>query len=81
ALLPLQLATWDWPGAIALPESDPVLGLTQWHVVRQWCLLGSTANAKQCSALAQGSGEFDLDLYHILSGWLHRHPEQLVEQL
>ena len=81
ALQPLQLATWDWPGAIALPESDPQRGIQQWHVVRQWCLLGSTDQPAACAALAQGSGDFDLDIYHILSGWLQRHPEQAVEPL
>jgi len=74
ALEPLQLLAWTWPGSIAIREEDAEHGLVEWHVIRFWCHLGSTSDVDALPRLAQSSADFDLDIYHLLVGWLRRHP-------
>ena len=60
----LRVSCWPYAGAIGLIERDP--DLTQIHVVRNWCYLGSAPDlpaARQLSAVATG---FDADGYRIL---------------
>ncbi len=63
-LLALQVQCWPYAGGIGLVERDG--DLTQIHVVRNWCYLGSAATpaaARKLSAVAAG---FDADGYKIL---------------
>ena len=63
----LRVNCWPYPGAIGLVErlkgSEP---MTQIHVIRNWCYLGSVENAKQAKALNSVAAGFDADGYKIL---------------
>lgn len=75
ALSQLQVNVWPWPSSIAI-EEQPVGNTTPaWHVVRQWCYLGSASSAVEAQALAQAPATFDMDNYRILNRFL-RCPEQ-----
>ncbi len=71
ALQDLQLVCWPFGGAVALVErfdGQPagLSDMTQWHVVRNWCYLGSAdslTNARRLDRLDTG---FDGDGYKIL---------------
>jgi excinuclease Cho len=63
-LLDLQLACWPYPGAIGLIEQDAQL--TQIHVVRNWCYLGSAPSAEAARPLRTLAAGFDADGYRIL---------------
>ncbi|TVP51457.1 MAG: DNA polymerase III subunit epsilon [Halomonas sp.] len=75
ALQQLQVNVWPWPGSIAIEEQP--MGNTKpiWHVVRQWCYLGSAENLTQAKQLIDTPSTFDVDSYRILNRFL-RHPEQ-----
>ena len=70
ALQTLAIQTWPYRGPIALHETatQPVPGqpLQQWHVVHNWCYLGSAATQKAATKLAQVEPSFDADGYQIL---------------
>lgn len=75
ALEALRIACWPWGSAIALverysplaaPDVDPPEALTQWHVVRNWCYLGSAATLDQARGLDRVAAGFDADGYQIL---------------
>jgi excinuclease Cho len=67
-LLALRVECWPYPGAVGLVERDEEL--TQIHVVKHWCYLGSAPNpeaARQLSQVASQVAEgFDADGYKIL---------------
>lgn len=75
ALTQLQLNVWPWPGSIAIEERSVGSTAPAWHVVRQWCYLGSAASLKKAKNLADTPASFDVDSYRILNRFL-RHPEQ-----
>lgn len=64
ALECLRVACWPYEGAIALVERHA--DLTQWHVVRNWCYLGSAPNAHEARQLDIVAVGFDADGYRIL---------------
>lgn len=67
ALTQMQVVCWPYESAIALVETCPLDDtFVQYHVVRNWCYLGSAldlAQARQLDAVAAG---FDADGYKIL---------------
>lgn len=64
ALSNLALTCWPWPGAVALAEEDGEL--RQFHVVRNWCYLGSADSLEAASRLDRVEASFDADSYKIL---------------
>lgn len=68
ALEAVRLACWPYRGAIGLVEEDgnPDVPMTQIHVVRNWCYLGSVEHVEQAHALQQVVPGFDADGYKIL---------------
>ena len=68
SLLALRVECWPYPGAVGLVERDAEL--TQIHVVKHWCYLGSAPTpeaARQLSQTAQQiAANFDADGYKIL---------------
>lgn len=82
ALEKLKIVTWPFPGPVALIEADPA-GNSDWHVLNNWCYLGTVKGAsgrravlkKQAQALldaAPGKPLFDRDTYNILTRALER---------
>jgi excinuclease Cho len=67
ALTQMQVVCWPFESAIALVETCPLDdSFVQYHVVRNWCYLGSApdlAHARQLDTVAAG---FDADGYKIL---------------
>ena len=67
ALEGLQLACWPYPGAVALQETCPLdAAFRQFHVVRNWCYLGSAPTLAQARRLDHVAAAFDADGYKIL---------------
>lgn len=64
ALSAMALRCWPWAGAVAITESDGEL--TEHHVVRNWCHLGTAATLQEASMFAAVRPEFDADCYQIL---------------
>lgn len=64
ALESLRVATWPYAGAVGLVEQ--CADMTQIHVVRNWCYLGSAADIKEARALGAVATGFDADGYKIL---------------
>lgn len=75
ALAELQVSVWPWPGSIAVKEQPTGTAVVAWHVVRQWCYLGSAASLEKAQTLTDVPASFDLDSYRILSRFL-RYPDQ-----
>lgn len=75
ALTQLQVNVWPWPGSIAIEEKSAGATASAWHVVRQWCYLGSAASFNKAQTLAETPASFDVDSYRILNRFL-RYPEQ-----
>lgn len=75
ALKQLQVNVWPWPGSIAIEEQPAGSAAPAWHVVRQWCYLGSASSLNKAQTLAETSASFDVDSYRILNRFL-RYPEQ-----
>ncbi|WP_347556661.1 exonuclease domain-containing protein [Robbsia sp. KACC 23696] len=67
ALAPLLIARWPHDGAIAFAERHHS-GFTQWHVVDNWCYLGSTDEPRALRRIVEGAPPpiFDRDAYAIL---------------
>lgn len=67
ALQGIQVVCWPHPGAVALKETCPLDGsFVQFHVVRNWCYLGSAASLAEARKLATVAAGFDGDGYKIL---------------
>ena len=64
SLLALRVACWPYAGAIGLVERDEAL--TQIHVVRNWCYLGSATTPEEARQLSTVAAGFDADGYKIL---------------
>ena len=71
ALAPKRLLAWPWPGAIAIIERSADLLHEEWHVVDQWCQLGTVRTLDAALELEKATPRvFDLDAYGILRGYL-----------
>lgn len=75
ALKQLQVNVWPWPGSIAIEEQPTGSASPAWHVVRQWCYLGSASSLNKAQTLAETPASFDVDSYRILNRFL-RYPAQ-----
>lgn len=64
ALENIRLACWPYPGAIGLIEKWEAM--TQIHVIRNWCYLGTVERVEQGQALDRTAPAFDADGYKIL---------------
>ena len=67
ALQDVRVSCWPYRGAVALKEVcalDP--GFVQFHVVRNWCYLGSAATLEAASGLDSVDTGFDGDGYKVL---------------
>jgi excinuclease Cho len=64
SLAGLQIACWPFAGAIGLVERFEEL--TQIHVIRNWCYLGSVTALEEAKSLATQAAGFDADGYKIL---------------
>jgi DNA polymerase-3 subunit epsilon len=67
ALAPLSIDRWPHEGAIAFAERHRT-GLTQWHVVDNWCYLGSSEDPRALHGIAAAASTpmLDRDTYTIL---------------
>ena len=69
ALLHLRLATWPYPGPVAVREGEAL------HVIDHWCHLGTAhSEAEVWELLESGQPQFDRDSYRILSRMLPSLP-------
>jgi excinuclease Cho len=67
ALDSVRVNCWPYPGAIGLVERlDGGEPMTQIHVIRNWCYLGSVEHIGQAPALNSVAAGFDADGYKIL---------------
>jgi excinuclease Cho len=68
---------WPWHGAVGLVEQDAAL--TEIHVVRNWCHLGSVSTEAEARELSRVTAGFDADCYRILYKPLLQRSVQIVE--
>jgi excinuclease Cho len=64
ALETMRLQAWPYEGPIALKERGH--GQTQFHVLDNWCYLGSSKDRKTAAKLVQPIKGYDVDSYKIL---------------
>ncbi|MBO4123648.1 3'-5' exoribonuclease [Cupriavidus gilardii] len=74
ALRPLAIAPWPFAGPIAWREQNHARA--QWHVIDNWCYLGSVASLAEAATLLGEPARFDLDSYQILAP----HHERLLAE-
>lgn len=72
ALAGSRLKPWPWSGPVVVPEHHPATGRRQWHVLDQWCHLGSADSPEALAALmaCPPAPAFELDIYRSLARWL-----------
>ena len=67
ALQRMQVSCWPYRGAVALVETCPLdAAFVQYHVVRNWCYLGSAPDLAQARRLDTVAAGFDANGYKIL---------------
>ena len=67
-----RLRRWPYGGPVSVMEKSASLLRTDWHVIDQWCYLGTVQSEAAAWELAQSAERrFDLDAYQIL----HKHLE------
>lgn len=70
-----RLRRWPYGGAISIAEKSASLLRTDWHVIDQWCYLGTVQSEQAAWELARASERrFDLDAYQILRKHLDDAP-------
>lgn len=65
ALDALAVAPWPFDGAVAWQERAE--GAGWWHVIENWCYLGSVQDVRDAAALVTEPARFDPDTYQILA--------------
>jgi DNA polymerase-3 subunit epsilon len=63
-----ELKPWPFGGPVAWPEVSGTQ--TWWHVVEDWCYLGSVRSQEDAGALLAEQARFELDTYQILASRL-----------
>src|SRR5262249_38524614 len=68
ALSDLALRPWPYPGTVGLRESSLVGGITEVHLFRDWCWLGSARDEAELGTMLEtpARADFDLDIYRLL---------------
>ena len=70
-----RLARWPHAGTISIVENSADLLRQDWHVIDQWCYLGTVQSERAAWELARsGERRFDLDEYQILQKHLDAEP-------
>ena len=70
-----RLRRWPYGGAISITEKSASLLRTDWHVIDQWCYLGTVQSEQAAWELVRsGERRFDLDAYQILRKHLDDAP-------
>ncbi len=65
-----KLHRWPFDSAILIEEHDRDSDKKEWHLVDQWCYLGTINNPDDGPDFVKGTGRFDLDTYKILYRFL-----------
>lgn len=65
ALADLSLRPWPFAGAVAWREQDGAKAW--WHVLEDWCYLGTVSTLDEAAGLLCVPARFDLDTYQILA--------------
>lgn len=65
AMTELALVPWPFDGAVAWREQDG--SREWWHVVEDWCYLGSVPQLEEAADVLRAPARFDLDTYQILA--------------
>ncbi|WP_044407908.1 exonuclease domain-containing protein [Thiomicrospira microaerophila] len=71
ALLPLKQQVWPWPGALLVKETHGER--EQWHLIDQWCWIGSASDQSALDDLLENRPsnlQIELDSYKILCKFL-----------
>ncbi|MGN5476538.1 exonuclease domain-containing protein [Cupriavidus basilensis] len=63
-----ELKPWPFDGPVAWPEVSGTQ--TWWHVVEDWCYLGSAPTRESTAGLLAAPARFELDTYQILASRL-----------
>ena len=80
ALADMQLVCWPFAGAVALQEVCPLdPQFVQYHVVRNWCYLGSAPNLAQARQLDTVAAGFDADGYKIVCKPILQQQTPIIE--
>jgi excinuclease Cho len=70
ALGRMQIAAWPWPYALLIKEQDSDSKRLAWHLIDQWCHIGSfpslRALPRSADRMTKNDTQFDLDSYHIV---------------
>lgn len=71
ALRAVDLKAWPWPAAVEVHEHWEASGRQAWHVLDQWCHLGTVHGEADLAALlaALPPRRFDPDIYRLLLRW------------
>ena len=75
ALEAKQLKHWPYAGPISIVEKSADLLREDWHVIDQWCYLGTARSEAAAWELARdGARQFDLDAYQLVLKHLDAEP-------
>ena len=70
-----RLRRWPYGGAVSIVEKSASLLRDDWHVIDQWCHLGTVQSEQAAWNLAHdGERRFDLDAYQIMRKHLDDEP-------
>lgn len=72
-----ELKPWPFSGPVAWPEVSGTQ--TWWHVVEDWCYLGSARSQEDAAALLAAPARFELDTYQILASRLPQWAPNVVQ--
>ncbi len=71
ALASVRIRAWPWAGPVVVRERHEASGREAFHVLDQWCHLGTAEHAGGVAVvLAAGAPRFDVDIWRILERWL-----------
>ena len=70
-----RLRRWPYGGPVSIVKNSASLLRTDWHVIDQWCYLGTVQSENAAWELARdGARRFDLDAYQIIHQYLETGP-------
>lgn len=76
-----QYEKWPFSKPVVLREFDEESGLSELHLVNNWCLLGTFLTMEDLKANMSEieSENFDLDKYKLLKGFIKRKEVEIIE--